>query len=136
MHLALLLLFPAKPRIQPAPSVLKALSGQTVMLPCVVQGEPRPEVSWFHNGLPVALDHTTPLRIQQASLANQGTYRCVAKNSAGQEILEIKLEILGDYKILSDHLVKVAAHIQRRDGKVVLVPFSYVGQSTCYLRRH
>ncbi|XP_055367591.1 hemicentin-1 [Betta splendens] len=84
----------AKPRIQPAPSLLKALSGQTVTLPCVVQGEPRPEVSWFHNGLPVALDNTTPLRIQRVSLADQGTYRCVAKNSAGQETLEIKLEIL------------------------------------------
>ncbi|XP_067377843.1 hemicentin-1 isoform X1 [Channa argus] len=83
-----------KPRIQPAPSLLKALVGQTVTLPCVVQGEPRPEVSWFHNGLPVPVKNTTPLRIQQVSLADQGTYRCVAKNSAGQETLEIKLEIL------------------------------------------
>uniref|UniRef100_A0AAQ6I864 Ig-like domain-containing protein n=1 Tax=Anabas testudineus TaxID=64144 RepID=A0AAQ6I864_ANATE len=84
----------AKPRIQPAPSVLKALMGQTVILPCVVQGEPSPEVSWFHNGLPVGLKNTTPFRIQQVSLADQGTYQCVAKNSAGQKTLEIKLEIL------------------------------------------
>ncbi|XP_029295180.1 LOW QUALITY PROTEIN: hemicentin-1 [Cottoperca gobio] len=84
----------AKPRIQPAPSLLKALIGQRVTLPCVVQGEPRPEVSWFHNGLPVGVKNTTPLRILQVSLADQGTYRCVARNSAGQETLEIKLEIL------------------------------------------
>ncbi|XP_074526683.1 hemicentin-1 [Halichoeres trimaculatus] len=84
----------AKPRIQPAPSLLKALIGQTVTLPCVVQGEPSPEVSWFHNELPVGVKNTTPLRIQKVSLDHQGTYRCVASNSAGQETLEIKLEIL------------------------------------------
>ncbi|KAE8292435.1 Hemicentin-1 [Larimichthys crocea] len=84
----------AKPRIQPAPSLLKALIGQRVTLPCVVQGEPTPEISWFHNGLPVGVKNTTPLRIQQVSLDDQGTYRCVARNSAGEETLEIKLEIL------------------------------------------
>lgn len=96
-----LFLSSAKPRIQPAPSLLKALIGQRVTLPCVVQGEPTPEVSWFHNGLPVGVKNTTPLRIQQASLDDQGTYRCVARNSAGQETLEIKLEILGEYLQLS-----------------------------------
>ncbi|KAM8887343.1 hemicentin-1 [Spinachia spinachia] len=84
----------AKPRIQPAPSLLKALIGQRVTLPCVVQGQPSPEVSWFRNGLPVGVKNSTPLRIQHVSLADQGTYQCVARNSAGQETLEIKLEIL------------------------------------------
>ncbi|XP_058491292.1 hemicentin-1 [Solea solea] len=83
----------AKPRIQPAPSLLKALVGQTVTLPCVVQGEPSPEVTWFHNGLPVGVA-ATPLRIQQVNVDDRGTYQCVAKNSAGQETLEIELEIL------------------------------------------
>ncbi|TMS03749.1 Hemicentin-2 [Larimichthys crocea] len=87
-------LLQTKPRIQPAPSLLKALIGQRVTLPCVVQGEPTPEISWFHNGLPVGVKNTTPLRIQQVSLDDQGTYRCVARNSAGEETLEIKLEIL------------------------------------------
>lgn len=97
MPLHYLFLSSAKPRIQPAPSLLKALIGQRVTLPCVVQGEPSPEVSWFHNGLPVGVKNTTPLRIQQVSLADQGIYQCVARNSAGQETLEIKLEILGEY---------------------------------------
>ncbi|KAF7658577.1 hypothetical protein LDENG_00010770 [Lucifuga dentata] len=84
----------AKPRIQAAPSLLIALIGQTVTLPCVVQGEPSPEVSWFHNGLPVGVRNTSPLLIQQVSLADKGDYKCVARNSAGQETLEIKLEVL------------------------------------------
>ena len=87
----------AKPRIQLAPSILKALIGQTVTLPCVVQGEPSPEVTWFHNGLPVGLKNTTPLRILKASLNDQGTYKCVARNSAGEETSEINLQILGEY---------------------------------------
>ncbi|XP_061624718.1 hemicentin-1 isoform X2 [Phyllopteryx taeniolatus] len=84
----------AKPRIQRAPRLLKALVGQTVTLPCVVQGQPSPEVNWFHNGLPVGIKNTSPLRIQRVSLADKGTYRCVARNSVGQETLEITLEIL------------------------------------------
>ncbi|XP_034025662.1 LOW QUALITY PROTEIN: hemicentin-1 [Thalassophryne amazonica] len=84
----------AKPRIQPAPSLLKALKGQTVTLPCVVQGEPSPKVIWFHNGHPVGDRNSTALRIQQVNLSDQGHLPGVAKNSAGQESLEIKLEIL------------------------------------------
>jgi len=68
--------------------------GQTVTLPCVVQGEPSPEISWFHNGRPVRVEDGGVLRIQRATLADQGTYRCVAKNDAGEDTLEIKLEVL------------------------------------------
>lgn len=94
----------AKPRIQTAPSLLKALIGQTVTLPCVVQGEPSPEVTWFHNGLPVGVRNTSPLVIRRVGLADQGTYKCVARNSAGQETLEIKLEVLGEYMMFSSSI--------------------------------
>ena len=93
--LMLILYLSAKPRIQAAPPLLKALNGQTVTLPCVVHGEPSPEVRWFHNGLPVEVRDTATLRIQRVSRSNQGTYRCVAKNNAGQDTLEINLEVLG-----------------------------------------
>uniref|UniRef100_A0AAY5L311 Hemicentin 2 n=1 Tax=Esox lucius TaxID=8010 RepID=A0AAY5L311_ESOLU len=86
--------FPAKPKIQAAPSQLKALIGQTVILPCVVQGEPSPDISWFHNGLPVTLRDTAALRIDRARLTDQGTYNCVANNTAGQDSMEIRLEVL------------------------------------------
>ncbi|XP_023814399.1 hemicentin-1 [Oryzias latipes] len=84
----------AKPRIQPAPTILKVLLGQTVTLPCVAQGEPSPEISWFHNGQPVGVKNSTLLRIQRVDVVHQGAYQCVAKNSAGQETLEIQLEVL------------------------------------------
>ncbi|XP_068166004.1 hemicentin-1 [Antennarius striatus] len=84
----------AKPRIQPAPPLLKALIGQTVALPCAVQGEPAPEVSWFHEGRPVGMKNETPLRIERVAPDHQGAYRCVARNSAGEEAREVRLEVL------------------------------------------
>ncbi|XP_038853583.1 hemicentin-1-like [Salvelinus namaycush] len=84
----------AKPKIQAAPSLLKALIGQTVVLPCVVQGEPSPEISWFHDGRPVWARDTAALKIHRASLTDQGIYSCVAKNTAGQDTMEVKLEVL------------------------------------------
>lgn len=83
----------AKPRIQPASTSLKALIGQTVMLPCVVQGEPRPQISWLHNGLLVGSDRM--LKIQAVQHSDSGTYSCVARNSAGEDTIEIVLNILG-----------------------------------------
>uniref|UniRef100_A0A3Q2XQS5 Ig-like domain-containing protein n=1 Tax=Hippocampus comes TaxID=109280 RepID=A0A3Q2XQS5_HIPCM len=105
--LIVVLLSLAKPRIQPAPPLLKALVGQTVTLPCVVQGEPSPEVNWFHNGLPVGIKDTSPFRIQHVSMADKGTYQCVARNSAGQETLEIMLEILGEFLFLNTSLLQL-----------------------------
>ncbi|XP_073692711.1 hemicentin-1 [Garra rufa] len=82
----------AKPRIQPAPTSLKALIGQTVVLPCVVQGEPSPQISWLHNGLLVGSDRM--MKIQAVQHSDSGTYRCVASNSAGEDTIEIVLNIL------------------------------------------
>ncbi|TRY54403.1 hypothetical protein DNTS_023681 [Danionella cerebrum] len=82
----------AKPKIQPAPTSLKALIGQTVVLPCVVQGEPSPQISWLHNGLPVGSDRM--LKITAVQRSDSGTYSCVVRNSAGQDSNEIALEVL------------------------------------------
>ncbi|XP_030621020.1 hemicentin-1 [Chanos chanos] len=82
----------AKPKIMAAPNSLKALIGQTVVLPCVVQGEPTPELSWFHNGRPVG--HNKTFKIQAVNHSDSGTYSCVAKNSAGQDTIETTLQVL------------------------------------------
>ncbi|KAL0186769.1 hypothetical protein M9458_018439, partial [Cirrhinus mrigala] len=62
-----------------------ALIGQTVVLPCVVQGEPSPQISWLHNGLPVGNDRM--LKIQAVQHSDSGT--------AGEDTIEIVLNILG-----------------------------------------
>ncbi|XP_035291447.1 hemicentin-1 [Anguilla anguilla] len=82
----------AKPRIQATPPLLKAVIGQTVTLPCVVQGEPTPQISWFRNGTP--LKEGGAIRIQGVAHSDRGTYKCVAKNTAGQDTMETTLEVL------------------------------------------
>ncbi|XP_045075189.1 hemicentin-2-like, partial [Coregonus clupeaformis] len=71
--------------------------GSEVILPCEVQGSPSPLVTWSRNGQPIppvtAWD-TAALRIHRASHTDQGTYSCVAKNTAGRDTMEVKLEVL------------------------------------------
>uniref|UniRef100_A0A4W4GTQ5 Ig-like domain-containing protein n=1 Tax=Electrophorus electricus TaxID=8005 RepID=A0A4W4GTQ5_ELEEL len=79
--------------IQAPPTSLRARIGQTVVLPCVVQGEPTPEHSWFHNGRPVGNERS--LRIPAIRHSDNGTYTCVASNSAGEDHADIALHVLG-----------------------------------------
>ncbi|XP_041098662.1 hemicentin-1 isoform X2 [Polyodon spathula] len=80
------------PRIQPVPRLLKAVIGQKFTLPCKAYGEPAPQISWFRNGAPVGEGGS--LIIREVVRSSAGEYRCVALNSAGQEVLEVTLEVL------------------------------------------
>ncbi|KAK6480953.1 hemicentin-1-like [Huso huso] len=80
------------PRIQPVPRLLKAVIGQELTLPCEAYGEPAPQISWFRNGAPVGEGGS--LIIREVAHSSAGEYRCVALNSAGQEALEVTLEVL------------------------------------------
>ncbi|XP_076859373.1 hemicentin-1 isoform X2 [Brachyhypopomus gauderio] len=82
----------AKPKIQAPPTFLKARIGQTVVLPCVVQGEPTPEHGWFHNGRPVGNERS--FRIPVVRHSDNGTYTCVASNSAGEDRADVALHVL------------------------------------------
>ncbi|XP_067083733.1 hemicentin-1 [Osmerus mordax] len=120
----------AKPKIQAGPSVLKALIGQTVTLPCVVQGEPRPQVRWFHDGRLLETREVAALRIQRASLADQGSYSCVAENSAGQDTLLIQLEVLEapSFAEAGDVVMEIVANSQ------VLIPCPAQGSPPAKVR--
>ncbi|KAK1155520.1 hemicentin-1-like [Acipenser oxyrinchus oxyrinchus] len=80
------------PRIQPVPRLLKAVIGQELTLPCEAYGEPAPQISWFRNGVPVGEGGS--LIIRAVAHSSAGEYRCVALNSAGQEALEVTLQVL------------------------------------------
>ena len=75
-----------------------SLHDEAVLLDCVANGQPIPEIQWFFNNRPIS-QSTDYLRLQsngslvlfQPSLEMTGTYRCVARNRLGQ--IEAKADI-------------------------------------------
>lgn len=74
----------------------------TVILDCLVSGEPIPQITWLKNGNPFTLtDHMMvtedgqQLHIERAVVQDAGRYTCEARNSAGETRREIILDVLG-----------------------------------------
>ncbi|XP_067120871.1 titin [Centruroides vittatus] len=79
------------------------IEGNPIRLDCVIIGQPEPEVIWYHNGKPVKESEDVQLLfegdrcsliIKEAYLEDQGCYKCVAINSAGEasSICELKVK--------------------------------------------
>ncbi|VDN19931.1 unnamed protein product [Cylicostephanus goldi] len=73
----------------------EVVEGETLLLKCVVGGEPFPELVWTKDGVEiekddriamrVALDGTATLRIYDAKKSDYGQYRITAKNEGGTQ---------------------------------------------------
>ena len=62
--------------------------GATVILSCVVTGDPYPSIEWKRVGGTLTDNHVTEeglLRIQEATKKDEGMYTCVAQNKKGVE---------------------------------------------------
>ena len=65
------------------------IEGQTVLLPCYVEGTPTPEVSWRRNFIPFTSDSeryvfsNEGVTISPAMVSDKAIYECVATNVAG-----------------------------------------------------
>ena len=90
--------------LQQAPSVLTAVAGDDVILPCDVLGEPEPVISWRKNHANIDLfsmnhkylmEDTGSLVIPAAGADDSARYLCVAENPAGVLAQEISLIIYG-----------------------------------------
>jgi hypothetical protein len=59
--------------------------GETLLLPCVAIGNPKPNYEWRMNDktLSITPKEDGTIEITSLSLANQGTYQCFARNSEG-----------------------------------------------------
>lgn len=84
---------------------VEVVDGQEVMLFCVVTGKPMPTVTWYHNNQNIAkneeyvftCDRQTGhvyLVILDCLADDEGEFRCVATNAAGQAVTKCKLRIL------------------------------------------
>lgn len=78
--------------------------GKTVMLECIIVGQPEPEVIWYHDGVPVKEsdeilllfqgDHCS-LLIKDVYVEDAGDYKVVAINSAGEASSSCHLAVTG-----------------------------------------
>jgi len=88
---------------------LTAVDGTEVTLSCVVIGQPAPEVTWYHNDASLAnskdfIISYTPetglaqLIIVDCMMDDQGTFKCVARNTCGQSETAASLTVNPDNK--------------------------------------
>ena len=76
--------------------------GQILSLPCVLTGDPPPEVSWYREGTAVPLSNTSSLSLLSSgdlifsnfSQSQAGMYSCVAHNLAGFRKVSVDLSLM------------------------------------------
>ncbi|KAL0973962.1 hypothetical protein UPYG_G00213460 [Umbra pygmaea] len=102
---------------------LRARLGESAYMACQATGEPPPTILWLSPNNDVItsstkyqiLDNGT-LVIEMVTLADQGKYACVARNSAGDDIKNMKLEV----EAREPHINK-----QRGRGSIKVLAVSY-----------
>ncbi|XP_038601048.1 LOW QUALITY PROTEIN: hemicentin-2 [Tachyglossus aculeatus] len=89
------------PQLQPGPKALKVLVGQSLDLPCVAEGQPVPQLSWTKNGVTLRVRGQDVLdgpdgsiHLEAVRVSDAGHYRCVASSGAGEDALELNLDVL------------------------------------------
>ncbi|XP_026323130.1 hemicentin-1-like [Hyposmocoma kahamanoa] len=96
------------PQIEsPAESRLNVLIGKNVKLPCVVNGFPKPKITWiFYSSnssiLPRKLKTRDPsgsLSLQTVQLDKEGYYACEAKNIGGNKTITYEVKVLAPPQI-------------------------------------
>ena len=81
-----------------------AIEGQSIKLPCKVQGDPWPQVVWTKNG--IKINETDPhyfatedgiLEIFSVSTSDSAIYFCTATNVAGSKEKRVSLSVHGKF---------------------------------------
>merc|ERR1712168_159185 len=93
-----------KPSFKKKPDDVEAREGRLVRFDCVVAGNPRPELSWFHNGLQIFDSSRCKILVNesgihsllfmQVSQHDTGTVSCFARNKGGEASFSVQLTVL------------------------------------------
>ncbi|XP_053308483.1 basement membrane-specific heparan sulfate proteoglycan core protein [Spea bombifrons] len=81
--------------------------GKTVVLNCVVEGQPQQQVTWYRPGKQLAQNHQVSgsrLRIIQASPLDSGEYICRVSSSSGVQMASITVDIEGSHQRIPSSL--------------------------------
>uniref|UniRef100_A0A3Q1B6M5 Hemicentin-1 n=1 Tax=Amphiprion ocellaris TaxID=80972 RepID=A0A3Q1B6M5_AMPOC len=79
------------PSIQAGPWVMKVQVGHPVELPCVVRGVPEPTLTWTKDGKRYTVSPDGSLALRNVGLDDEGTYICMATNTAGRDEARVRL---------------------------------------------
>ncbi|KMY94124.1 uncharacterized protein Dsimw501_GD25583, isoform G [Drosophila simulans] len=103
------------------PGQAKALLGSSFTLQCNMRGAPRPQVTWFKDGIQLSssservkirqIGSTCALTIATVSELDSGRYTCEATNSKGRVSTFARLQVVSDSRIYeADSRLKEIAH--------------------------
>ncbi|XP_070191784.1 neuroglian-like isoform X3 [Littorina saxatilis] len=95
-----------KPTIVSKPTEQKVAQERNVIIPCGVEGKPRPQVMWYKGsqkleGFRYTILPTGDLQINAVGDQDSGDYSCIAKNRYGQAEAEGQLVVREKTQILS-----------------------------------
>ena len=93
-----------KPVFRKVPADLEVPQGHLARFDCVVSGRPIPDMLWFRDGTEVLPDllhkivineeGISSLIIDATRLSDSGLYTCIARNRAGEDRFQVRLNIL------------------------------------------
>jgi len=90
------------PSIADSPSNYSVAEGSSVRLDCVVDGDPKPQITWSKNGERISatdphylMNSSGSLEVLSADENDAGTYTCAAVNVAGLREKRISLLVHG-----------------------------------------
>uniref|UniRef100_A0AC35G417 Ig-like domain-containing protein n=1 Tax=Panagrolaimus sp. PS1159 TaxID=55785 RepID=A0AC35G417_9BILA len=84
------------PTISPSQVSFNHVLGDSVVLPCEVEGEPWPDIKWYLNGEPAPGEvdkNDGSLIMDDISLNHRGEYKCTAKNDVGTDEISMNLTV-------------------------------------------
>ena len=89
------------PRFLVEPTDVQVALGDTVDIPCAVEGRPEPVVTWTFNGANVRVNSRISLvsgglHIVSVRDEDRGVYQCRAENSAGTITAAARLNVHGE----------------------------------------
>ncbi|XP_041495817.1 titin isoform X1 [Microtus oregoni] len=89
--------------LQEMPRNASCREGDSIMLECLISGEPQPVVTWFHNGVLIKqnqkfevekVNYSHRLYVNDVNSEDSGRYECMAENDSGiaESILDLTVE--------------------------------------------
>ena len=114
------------------PVVSSVRWGDALTLPCHPSGTPKPEITWYRNGVAIKKDNDEEIKItpdndlilQDASEAQKGVYQCIASNSAGGASVHTLVKVTSVKPSISN---PPPANVSVVDGAEVTLPCGAAG---------